>query len=94
MAVIYDRVALIGLGLIAGSMAHAMRRGGLAREIVGTARSAETRDTRARSACATGSWTRRRRPWTVRTWWCFACRSARWAPWRRDRAAPDAPGRR
>lgn len=42
-AVIYDRVALIGLGLIAGSMAHAMRRGGLAREIVGTARSEETR---------------------------------------------------
>ncbi len=45
MSVIYDRVALIGLGLIAGSMAHAMRRGGLAGEIVGTARSAETRDT-------------------------------------------------
>jgi cyclohexadieny/prephenate dehydrogenase len=44
MAVIYDRVALIGLGLIAGSMAHAMRRGGLAGEIVGTARSAETRE--------------------------------------------------
>ena len=41
--VIYDRVALIGLGLIAGSMAHAMRRGGLAREIVGTARSEQTR---------------------------------------------------
>lgn len=41
--VVYDRVALIGLGLIAGSMAHAMRRGGLVREIVGTARSAETR---------------------------------------------------
>ncbi|MBL6428743.1 MAG: prephenate/arogenate dehydrogenase family protein [Maritimibacter sp.] len=40
----YDRVALIGLGLIAGSMAHAMRRGGLVGEIVGTARSAETRD--------------------------------------------------
>ena len=40
---IYDRVALIGLGLIAGSMAHAMRAGGLAREIVGYARSAETR---------------------------------------------------
>jgi cyclohexadieny/prephenate dehydrogenase len=40
---LYDRVALIGLGLIAGSMAHAMRRGGLAGEIVGTARSAETR---------------------------------------------------
>ncbi|MHC0053722.1 prephenate/arogenate dehydrogenase family protein [Actibacterium sp. D379-3] len=45
MSVIYDRVALIGLGLIAGSMAHAMRRAGLAGEIVGTARSAETRAT-------------------------------------------------
>ena len=42
-APVYERVALIGLGLIAGSMAHAMRRGGLAGEIVGTARSAETR---------------------------------------------------
>ncbi|MCF3973904.1 prephenate/arogenate dehydrogenase family protein [Paracoccus salsus] len=45
MSVIYDRVALIGLGLIAGSMAHAMREGGLAREIVGHARSAATRQT-------------------------------------------------
>ena len=44
MSVIYQRVALIGLGLIAGSMAHAMRRAGLAGEIVGTARSAETRE--------------------------------------------------
>ncbi len=43
MSQIYTRVALIGLGLIAGSMAHAMRRGGLAGEIVGTARSADTR---------------------------------------------------
>ncbi len=43
MTVIYERVALIGLGLIASSMAHAMRRCGSAREIVGTARSAETR---------------------------------------------------
>ncbi len=43
MSVIYQRVALIGLGLIAGSMALAMRRDGLAGEIVGTARSAETR---------------------------------------------------
>ncbi len=43
MSVVYDRVALIGLGLIASSMAHAMRRDGLAGEIVGTARSAETR---------------------------------------------------
>ncbi|TBN41049.1 prephenate/arogenate dehydrogenase family protein [Paracoccus subflavus] len=44
MTVIYDRVALIGLGLIAGSMAHAIREGRLAREITGHARSAETRD--------------------------------------------------
>ncbi|MBB5722435.1 cyclohexadieny/prephenate dehydrogenase [Loktanella ponticola] len=43
MAVIYERVALIGLGLIAGSMAHAMRRAGCVGEIIGTARSAETR---------------------------------------------------
>ncbi len=45
MAQIYDRVALIGLGLIASSMAHKMREAGLAGEIVGTARSAETRET-------------------------------------------------
>jgi cyclohexadieny/prephenate dehydrogenase len=44
MAQIYDRVALIGLGLIASSMAHAMRRSGLAGEITGYARSAETRE--------------------------------------------------
>lgn len=40
---IYNRVALIGLGLIASSMAHAMRASGLAGEIVGHARSPETR---------------------------------------------------
>ena len=40
---IYRRVALIGLGLIASSMAHAMRAGGLAEEIVGYAKSPETR---------------------------------------------------
>ena len=43
MTIIYERVALIGLGLIAGSMAHAMRRAKCAGEIVGTARSVETR---------------------------------------------------
>jgi cyclohexadieny/prephenate dehydrogenase len=42
---IYRRVALIGLGLIASSMARAMRSNGLAGEIVGYARSAETRAT-------------------------------------------------
>lgn len=45
MTVIYERVALIGLGLIAGSMGLAMKRAGLAGEIVGTSRSAETRAT-------------------------------------------------
>ena len=45
MAVINDRVALIGLGLIAGSMSLAMREAGLAREIVGYARSPQTRET-------------------------------------------------
>ncbi|HHY02918.1 MAG TPA: prephenate/arogenate dehydrogenase family protein [Paracoccus sp.] len=40
----FQRVALIGLGLIAGSMALAMRESGLAGRIVGYARSAETRD--------------------------------------------------
>ncbi len=45
MSVIYNRVALIGLGLIAGSMALAMRRRGLAGEVTGYARSAATRET-------------------------------------------------
>ncbi|MFK7836427.1 MAG: prephenate/arogenate dehydrogenase family protein [Sulfitobacter sp.] len=45
MAQIYDRVALIGLGLIASSMFWAMKREGLAGEVTGFARSAETRDT-------------------------------------------------
>ncbi|MCB1396495.1 MAG: prephenate dehydrogenase/arogenate dehydrogenase family protein, partial [Rhodobacteraceae bacterium] len=43
MSVVYERVALIGLGLIAGSMAHAIRRRGLAGHVAGHARSAETR---------------------------------------------------
>ncbi|MEL6647841.1 MAG: prephenate/arogenate dehydrogenase family protein [Pseudomonadota bacterium] len=45
MTQIYDRVALIGLGLIASSMFWAMKRGGLAGEVTGYARSAETRAT-------------------------------------------------
>jgi cyclohexadieny/prephenate dehydrogenase len=44
MAQIYDRVSLIGLGLIASSMCHAIRRAGLAGEIVGFAKSVETRE--------------------------------------------------
>ena len=45
MSVIYDRVALIGLGLIASSMFWAMKRGGLAGEVTGYARSEDTRRT-------------------------------------------------
>ncbi|MFY0646906.1 prephenate/arogenate dehydrogenase family protein [Sulfitobacter geojensis] len=45
MPQVYKRVALIGLGLIASSMFWAMKRGGLAGEVTGYARSAETRET-------------------------------------------------
>jgi cyclohexadieny/prephenate dehydrogenase len=41
----YNRVALIGLGLIASSMFWAMKRKGLAGEVTGYARTAATRDT-------------------------------------------------
>lgn len=44
MSQVYGRVALIGLGLIASSMFWAMKRGGLAGEVTGYARSAETRE--------------------------------------------------
>ena len=45
---VFRRVALIGLGLIGSSLARAMRRDGTAREIVGHARSPETRAAAAR----------------------------------------------
>ena len=41
----YQRVALIGLGLIASSMFWAMKRAGMSAEVTGFARSAETRET-------------------------------------------------
>ena len=41
---LFRRVALIGIGLIGSSLSHAMRRGGLAEEIVGHARTRTTRD--------------------------------------------------
>ena len=43
----YDKVTLIGLGLIASSMGHAMKRGDLVGEVVGYAKTAKTRDTAA-----------------------------------------------
>lgn len=45
MTQVYGRVALIGLGLIASSMFWAIKRGGLAGEVTGFARSEATRDT-------------------------------------------------
>jgi cyclohexadieny/prephenate dehydrogenase len=45
MTVIYERVALIGLGLIAGSMGLGMRERGLTGSVVGHARTQKTRDT-------------------------------------------------
>ncbi|WP_164658532.1 prephenate/arogenate dehydrogenase family protein [Tropicibacter sp. Alg240-R139] len=45
MSQVYDRVALIGLGLIASSMFWAIKRAGLAGEVTGYSRSAKTRDT-------------------------------------------------
>jgi len=44
MALMYERVALVGLGLIAGSLFYASKRAGLAGEVVGYARSQATRD--------------------------------------------------
>ena len=38
----FDRVALLGVGLIGSSMAHAMRRNNLAGHIVGHSRRADT----------------------------------------------------
>jgi cyclohexadieny/prephenate dehydrogenase len=49
----FERVALIGLGLIGSSLSHAMRRQGLARSIVGHALSATTRDTALRLGLVT-----------------------------------------
>ncbi len=45
MTQVYEKVALIGLGLIASSMSWAIKRGGLAGQVTGYARSQETRDT-------------------------------------------------
>ena len=45
MSVIYNKVTLIGLGLIASSIFWSSKRGGLATEVSGYARSQATRDT-------------------------------------------------
>jgi len=44
-SVIFNRIAIIGLGLIGSSIGHAVKRGGLAAHISGYARTAETRTT-------------------------------------------------
>jgi cyclohexadieny/prephenate dehydrogenase len=48
----YRHVALIGLGLIASSISHAMRRAGMAARLTGYARTAETRAAAARLGLA------------------------------------------
>ena len=55
---LFDKVALIGIGLIGGSIALAARRGGLAREIVAATRKPETAEIASRgsrSNCASAS---------------------------------------
>jgi len=44
MNAMYDKVTLIGLGLIASSMGHAMKKAGLANTIVGYSQTKKTRD--------------------------------------------------
>jgi cyclohexadieny/prephenate dehydrogenase len=41
----FERVALVGIGLIGSSISHAMRRKGLTKEIVGSARTKQTLET-------------------------------------------------
>ncbi|MGI9525361.1 MAG: prephenate/arogenate dehydrogenase family protein [Hyphomicrobiaceae bacterium] len=40
----FEKIALIGLGLIGSSITHAVRRGGLAKTLTGTARTPKTRE--------------------------------------------------
>jgi cyclohexadieny/prephenate dehydrogenase len=44
----YRHVALVGLGLIASSISHAMRRAGMTARITGHARTAKSREEAAR----------------------------------------------
>ncbi len=53
----FRKLAIIGLGLIGSSIAHAARRGGLATEIAGFDASADVRSAPPRSVSATASLT-------------------------------------
>jgi len=84
---LFERAALIGLGLIGSSLAWAMKRDGVAREIVGYARSPETRATALRlgfldAACETAAEAARGADLVV-----LCVPSAPWRRWRR-RSAP------
>ena len=83
----FDKIALIGFGLIGGSIARAARAQGLAGEIVTTARSAKTRarveelgivDSRGRDQCGGGRRRRSRHPLHSRS--APAVRSRRRSP--------------
>jgi cyclohexadieny/prephenate dehydrogenase len=56
MTAMFERVALIGIGLIGSSLSHAIRRGGLARQIVCTAQSEKSRDTALRLGLVTSAY--------------------------------------
>ena len=56
MTAMFERVALIGIGLIGSSLSHAIRRRGLARQIVCTAQSEKTRDTALRLGLVTSAY--------------------------------------
>jgi cyclohexadieny/prephenate dehydrogenase len=55
-APVFERVALIGLGLIGSSLSHAMRRAALARSIVGHAKTEKTRDAALRLGLVTSAY--------------------------------------
>ena len=44
MSLQFERIAIVGLGLLGGSVAAAIRRAGLARVIVGASRSRDARE--------------------------------------------------
>jgi cyclohexadieny/prephenate dehydrogenase len=56
MTAMFERVALIGIGLIGSSLSHAIRRRGLARQIVCTAQSEKSRDTALRLGLVTSAY--------------------------------------
>ena len=73
---VYEKVALIGLGLIAGSMGLAMKRAGLAGTIVGHAHTAKSRETALELGLVDAVFeTAARGSRQMRIWWFCVCQS-------------------